>query len=64
MLTMLTGRQRTEREYAELLGAAGFQLERVIPTFANVSILEARPGAVEPMGDMRVQGRASLSATR
>jgi O-methyltransferase domain len=64
MLTVLTGRQRTEREYAELLGAAGFQLERVIPTFANVSILEARPGVVGPVADMRVQGRASLSSAR
>jgi O-methyltransferase domain len=29
MLTVLTGRQRTERENADLLGAADFQLERV-----------------------------------
>jgi hypothetical protein len=48
MLTVLTGRQRTEHEYEELLGAAGFQLERVIPTFANVSILEAAPQAAQP----------------
>jgi hypothetical protein len=45
MLTVLTGRQRTEHEYEELLGAAGFRLERVIPTPANVSILEATPQA-------------------
>ena len=46
MLAVLTGRQRTEHEYEELLGAAGFRLERVIPTFANVSILEAAPRAM------------------
>jgi len=43
MLTVLTGRQRTAHEYTELLDTAGFQLERVIPTLANVSILEATP---------------------
>jgi hypothetical protein len=63
MLTALGGRQRTEREYADLLAAAGFQLEQVIPTFANVSVPDATPRAVGPVADMGVHGRAFLSVT-
>jgi hypothetical protein len=37
------GRERTEREHRELLAAADFQLNRVIPTRASVSIIEAAP---------------------
>jgi hypothetical protein len=37
MLTVLTGRQRTEREYEDLLGAADFRLERVITHAGQMS---------------------------
>ena len=37
------GQERTEAEYAGLLGKAGFRLERVIPTTSVVSIVEAVP---------------------
>jgi hypothetical protein len=41
MLVLLTGRERSEEEYARLLEAAGFALSRVIPTRSEVSVLEA-----------------------
>jgi hypothetical protein len=34
------GRERTEAEYAQLFQAAGFQLNRVVPTHGLVSVLE------------------------
>ncbi len=40
MLVMLTGRERREDEYAALLEASGFRLDRVIPTHTPFSILE------------------------
>jgi hypothetical protein len=44
MLVLLgPGMERTEAQYAELLGRAGFRLERVVPTASPVSILEAVP---------------------
>jgi hypothetical protein len=43
MLVMTGGMERTEEQYADLLGRAGFRLERVIPTRSPVSVLEARP---------------------
>jgi hypothetical protein len=46
MLTCLTGRERTEAQYAALLARAGFRLARVIPQPAPMSILEAYP--IEP----------------
>ncbi|WP_394830031.1 acetylserotonin O-methyltransferase [Pendulispora rubella] len=43
MLVMTTGgRERTEKEFATILNAAGFDLVRVIPTQSNKSILESR----------------------
>jgi O-methyltransferase domain len=39
------GRERTEEEYAQLLSAAGFKLERVIPTSSTASLIEAVPVA-------------------
>ena len=42
MLT-LGGRQRTEREYSDLLDACGFSMTRAIDTRAGVSIIEAVP---------------------
>ncbi len=43
MLTLTSGQERTECEYRELLEKAGFKLNRVIPTAAAVSIVEAVP---------------------
>jgi hypothetical protein len=44
-LTIMTmgGKERTEAEYADLLARAGFRLERVVPTLAPVSVIEAVP---------------------
>ena len=44
MLVMPGGQERTEAEYASLLGKAGFRLTRVVPTASAVSVLEAVPG--------------------
>ena len=41
MLVLLTGRERTESEYRELLAAAGFKIERVMPTHSPFSVIEA-----------------------
>lgn len=41
MLVMTGGKERTEKEFAELLSAAGFKLLRVIPTELPTSIVEA-----------------------
>jgi hypothetical protein len=41
MLTVTGGRERTEQEFADLLAAAGLRLERVVPTAAEQSIVEA-----------------------
>jgi hypothetical protein len=41
MLTMPGGEERTAVEYETLLSAAGFRMNRVIPTASNVSIVEA-----------------------
>jgi hypothetical protein len=35
------GRERTEAEYRELFARAGFKLNRIVPTFADHSLLEA-----------------------
>jgi SAM-dependent methyltransferase len=45
MLILFGGRERTEREYARLLGAAGLALRRVIPTDSpsGVCVLESVP---------------------
>jgi hypothetical protein len=43
MLVMTGGKERTEKEFAELLAAAGFRLLRVIPTDLPTSIVEAEP---------------------
>ena len=43
MLTMLTGRERTRMEYAELLRQAGFTVKRIIPTAAAESIIVCAP---------------------
>ncbi len=41
MLVGPGGRERTEREYSQLLRKAGFRLTRVVPTTTPVSIVEA-----------------------
>ncbi|WP_214403454.1 methyltransferase [Pseudonocardia lacus] len=43
MLALLHGRERTRREYAELLAAAGLRLVRVVATGAGVHVIEACP---------------------
>jgi hypothetical protein len=43
MLTLLHGRERTEAEFADLLGTAGFRLLGTVPTPAGVCVLEAAP---------------------
>ena len=41
MLAMLTGKERTRREFEDLLAASGFRLDRVIDVGLGTSILEA-----------------------
>lgn len=41
MLVVAGGRERTENEYRDLLQAAGFRLERIIPTHSPFSVIEA-----------------------
>ena len=43
MLNILGGRERTETEFRDLLAAAGFRLNRVIPTHSMLSIVEGMP---------------------
>jgi hypothetical protein len=41
MLVLQPGRERTEEEYRRIFRAAGFRLERVIPTHSPFSVIEA-----------------------
>jgi hypothetical protein len=43
MLVMSGGRERTEAEYRRLLENGGFQLTRITPTVASVSVIEGVP---------------------
>jgi hypothetical protein len=43
MLMIPGGLERTEEEFRRLLAAAGFRLTRVVPTKAEISVLEAVP---------------------
>ncbi len=43
MLVVPGGRERTAPEYADLLGKAGFRVQRVVPTESPVSVVEAVP---------------------
>jgi SAM-dependent methyltransferase len=43
MLVMTGGRERTESEFVRLLAAAGFKLERIVPTQALESLIECIP---------------------
>jgi len=42
MMAITGGRERTEKEYRELLSAADFELEEVVPTAGPLSILIAK----------------------
>lgn len=42
MLIINNGRERTAEEYRRLLGDAGFEMTRVVPTASRFSIIEAR----------------------
>lgn len=42
MLVLFGSRERTASEFAGLLGRAGFELTRIIPTRAGPSVVEAR----------------------
>lgn len=44
MLALPGGEERTEEDYDELLGKAGFRLDRVVPTESPVSVVEASLG--------------------
>lgn len=43
MLACVSGRERTEAEYAALLAGAGFRLTRVVPSPTPMSVVEAVP---------------------
>jgi hypothetical protein len=43
MMTNHGGKERTEVEYRQLLGSAGFRLGRVVATSTPWSVIEARP---------------------
>jgi hypothetical protein len=40
MLVIPGGQERTEEEYRKLYQAAGFRLSRIMPTKAEVSVIE------------------------
>jgi hypothetical protein len=42
MLTIPGGKERTEAEYRELFRTAGFELTRIVPTNAEVSVIEGK----------------------
>ena len=42
MLTLPGGKERTEEEYRTLFKAGGFQLNRIVPTKAEVSVIEGK----------------------
>jgi hypothetical protein len=42
-LVAFTGKERTEEEYRALFEAAGFTLDRIVPTAGPSSVLEGRP---------------------
>ena len=42
MLVIPGGKERTEEEYRQLYEAGGFQLTRIVPTKAEVSVIEGK----------------------
>ena len=43
MLSLLSGRERKESEFRDLLAMTGFKLERVVPSNSLICVLEAKP---------------------
>jgi SAM-dependent methyltransferase len=43
LMLLVGGKERTRAQYADLLGRAGFRLERVVQTPAAISVVEASP---------------------
>ena len=43
MLVITGGKERTETEYRDLLDRAGYRLQRIVPTAAEVAVVEAVP---------------------
>jgi hypothetical protein len=43
MLSMCTGKERTEKQYRELLASAGLKLNRIVETTQMVDVIEAAP---------------------
>lgn len=43
MLVMTGGRERTEAEFRQLLGASGFEIVRIVPAHPTIAVVEARP---------------------
>ena len=43
MLVMTGGRERTAKEFEKVLGDAGFEMTRVIPTESPFALIEGRP---------------------
>ncbi|MGH7894844.1 MAG: methyltransferase, partial [Candidatus Binatia bacterium] len=43
MMVVTGGRERTEAEFRELIHSAGFRVERIVPTPAAMSVIEAFP---------------------
>jgi O-methyltransferase domain/Dimerisation domain len=43
MLALFAGKERSEKEFRDLLDANGFRLERIAPSTTLLSVLEARP---------------------
>jgi len=50
MLVLLGGQERSEQDFASLLGEASFRLNRILPTRSPLSILEALPIVSESEG--------------
>jgi O-methyltransferase domain len=41
MLVFAGGKERTEKEFTHLLNSTGFELRRIVPTVAHISMIEA-----------------------
>ena len=46
MLVLLPGRERTQREYADLISRAGLRLDGVTDTTSSISVIEASVGLI------------------
>ncbi|AJE85530.1 MULTISPECIES: methyltransferase [Streptomyces] len=43
LMLLVGGKERSEKQYAEVLAAGGFRLEKITETAAPISVIEARP---------------------